>query len=121
MFLAAQRYTWDYEPARGGGIIPRQSTADPGIDGVLAPHAALREAATVVTADFEFPYLAHAPMEPMDCVADVRSDSCEIWGPMQAPASAWQLALEITGLPPAAITGTSTASTTCGTSAMVPT
>ena len=37
VFLAAQRYTWDYEPARGGGIIPRMSKADPGLDGVLEP------------------------------------------------------------------------------------
>ena len=28
---------------------------------------------------YELPYLAHAPMEPLNCVADVRPDRCEIW------------------------------------------
>jgi ABC-type transport system involved in multi-copper enzyme maturation permease subunit len=37
VFLAAQRYTWDYEPARGGGIIPRLAQADPGLEAVLGP------------------------------------------------------------------------------------
>ena len=25
------------------------------------------------------PYLAHAMMEPLNCVVDLRADSCEIW------------------------------------------
>ncbi|MFQ5512442.1 MAG: xanthine dehydrogenase family protein molybdopterin-binding subunit [Candidatus Krumholzibacteriia bacterium] len=40
----------------------------------------------------------------MNCVADVRSDRCEIWAPTQVPGSAQRLAAEITGLSPAAIT-----------------
>ena len=28
---------------------------------------------------FEFPYLAHAPMEPLDCVVRLEGDRCEIW------------------------------------------
>jgi isoquinoline 1-oxidoreductase beta subunit len=31
------------------------------------------------------PYEAHATMEPMNCTADVRKDSCEIWAPTQNP------------------------------------
>jgi isoquinoline 1-oxidoreductase beta subunit len=30
-------------------------------------------------ADYEVPYLAHACMEPLNCVVDLRADSCEIW------------------------------------------
>ena len=41
--------------------------------------AALAKAAKVVTADFEFPYLAHAPMEPLDCVVRFTGSSAEIW------------------------------------------
>lgn len=41
--------------------------------------AALSQAETVVEADFEFPYLAHAAMEPMNCVALVNQQGCEIW------------------------------------------
>ena len=34
---------------------------------------------------YETPYEAHACMEPLNCTADVKEDSCEIWGPIQAP------------------------------------
>lgn len=40
---------------------------------------ALADAATTLTADFEFPYLAHASMEPMNCVARVTPDRCDLW------------------------------------------
>ncbi|WP_342087676.1 xanthine dehydrogenase family protein molybdopterin-binding subunit [Dyadobacter sp. OTU695] len=32
---------------------------------------------------YETPYQSHSCMEPLNCVADVRSDSIEIWGPIQ--------------------------------------
>ncbi|HKV00142.1 MAG TPA: xanthine dehydrogenase family protein molybdopterin-binding subunit [Vineibacter sp.] len=41
--------------------------------------AAIKSAARTVEADFEFPYLAHAPMEPLTCVVRLSGDSCEIW------------------------------------------
>mgnify|MGYP002715536002 CR=1 FL=1 len=40
---------------------------------------ALAGAAKTVTASFEFPYLAHAPMEPLDCVVRLDGSGCEIW------------------------------------------
>jgi len=40
---------------------------------------ALADAATRVEATYDMPYLAHAAMEPLNCVADVRSDRCEVW------------------------------------------
>jgi isoquinoline 1-oxidoreductase subunit beta len=40
---------------------------------------ALKGAAKVITATYEFPYLAHAPMEPLDAVVKLHADSCEIW------------------------------------------
>ncbi len=36
---------------------------------------------------YELPYLAHAPMEPLNALADVRADSVEIWAGTQAPTS----------------------------------
>jgi isoquinoline 1-oxidoreductase beta subunit len=36
-------------------------------------------AAKKFQADFEFPYLAHAAMEPMNCVVKLGKDSCEVW------------------------------------------
>ena len=41
-------------------------------------------AAKKVSADYAFPYLAHAPMEPMNCTAEVGADRVEIWAPTQA-------------------------------------
>ncbi len=43
------------------------------------PEAALANAAKVLEAQYEFPFLAHAAMEPMDCVVQLRPDGCEIW------------------------------------------
>jgi len=40
---------------------------------------ALRDATRRVTANYEFPYLAHAPMEPLDAVVKLSANSCEIW------------------------------------------
>ena len=35
------------------------------------------------TATFKFPLLAHAPLEPVNFTAHVKTDSCELWGPTQ--------------------------------------
>jgi isoquinoline 1-oxidoreductase beta subunit len=40
---------------------------------------ALRDATQKVAAGYEFPYLAHAPMEPLDAVVKLGANSCEIW------------------------------------------
>jgi isoquinoline 1-oxidoreductase subunit beta len=40
---------------------------------------ALTGAAKTLTAAYEFPYLAHAAMEPMNCVVQLGPDSCELW------------------------------------------
>jgi isoquinoline 1-oxidoreductase subunit beta len=40
---------------------------------------AIHDAAHKVSASYEFPYLAHAPMEPLDAVVKLNADSCEIW------------------------------------------
>jgi isoquinoline 1-oxidoreductase beta subunit len=33
----------------------------------------------VMTAEYIFPYLAHAPMEPMNCVMQLKDGQCEVW------------------------------------------
>ena len=40
---------------------------------------ALASATKVLEADYEFPYLAHATMEPMNCVVKLDADRCEVW------------------------------------------
>ena len=40
---------------------------------------ALKGAAKTISASYEFPYLAHAPMEPLDAVVKLDGSGCEIW------------------------------------------
>lgn len=60
--------------------------------------AGLAQATKVVEATYEAPYLAHATLEPQNCVADVRQDRCEIWAPTQWPQLAREVAARLTGL-----------------------
>jgi isoquinoline 1-oxidoreductase subunit beta len=53
---------------------------------------------------YHVPFLAHAPMEPMNCTAHVRPDSCEIWVGNQVITRAQAIAAKITGLPTARVT-----------------
>ncbi len=64
------------------------------------PEAALASCALVHTADYVLPYLAHATLEPMNCLADVRPDGCQIWAPLQNQTAALEIVQELTGLPP---------------------
>lgn len=41
--------------------------------------AALAKAAKKIDAVYEVPYLSHLMMEPLNCVVDLRQDSCELW------------------------------------------
>ncbi len=53
-----------------------------------------------IEAIYQLPFLAHAPMEPMNCTVHVRPDSCEIWVGSQVQARAQATASKLTGLPP---------------------
>ncbi len=43
------------------------------------PNAALADAKTVIESEYVFPFLAHAPMEPLDCVIEKQGDGYEVW------------------------------------------
>jgi isoquinoline 1-oxidoreductase beta subunit len=62
--------------------------------------AALAGAAKKVEAVYEVPFLAHATMEPMNCTADVRADSCAIYAPTQFQTFSQMTGAKITGLKP---------------------
>ncbi len=62
--------------------------------------AALAGAATKLEAEYEVPYLAHAMMEPLNCVVDLRPDSCEIWTGTQFQTMDRAAAAEVAGLKP---------------------
>lgn len=48
--------------------------------------ADIEGAAQIIEAEFRFPYLAHAPMEPLDGVIEVGDDGAEVWMGSQFPA-----------------------------------
>jgi len=62
--------------------------------------SALSKASKKLEAIYDLPYLAHATMEPMNCVADVRADSCEIWVGTQFQSGDRDAAARDTGLKP---------------------
>jgi isoquinoline 1-oxidoreductase beta subunit len=64
------------------------------------PEAALKTAAKTVTAEYDVPYLAHAMMEPLNCVVDLRADSCEIWTGTQFETVDRASGAQAAGLPP---------------------
>ena len=64
------------------------------------PAAALAGAAKTITAEYDVPYLAHAMMEPLNCVVDLRPDSCEIWTGTQFETVDRLNAAKVAGLPP---------------------
>ncbi|MEM9310520.1 MAG: molybdopterin cofactor-binding domain-containing protein [Pseudomonadota bacterium] len=47
--------------------------------------AALASASTVIEAEYKAPYLAHAPMEPINCTASVQDGRCDVWTSTQVP------------------------------------
>jgi isoquinoline 1-oxidoreductase beta subunit len=61
---------------------------------------AMRSAARTVQAEYDFPYLAHATMEPMNCTVRIAADLCEVWAGTQFQTGDQQRAAQITGLKP---------------------
>jgi isoquinoline 1-oxidoreductase beta subunit len=62
-------------------------------------------AAKILEASYSYPFLAHVPLEPMNCTAWAKPDgSLEIWSPTQAPGGARDLIAKTLGIDPAKIT-----------------
>jgi isoquinoline 1-oxidoreductase subunit beta len=66
---------------------------------------AIGKAAKKLEAQYETPFLAHAPMEPEVAVAHVKPDgSCEIWAPVQGPDGAIEEVSKYLGIAPEQVT-----------------
>ena len=68
------------------------------------PEAALGSAAKRLKASFKFPYLAHAPMEPLTCVVRLSADACEIWAGDQFQTVDQMNAARTAGIKPEQVT-----------------
>lgn len=79
----------------------RELSENPGTVAVEgATDAAFKNAKTMVEATYEFPYLAHAPMEPMNAVVDLKpGQSLDVWTGSQLQTLDHNIASKIAELP----------------------
>jgi isoquinoline 1-oxidoreductase beta subunit len=72
---------------------------------LLAAHEAGMAVADVhLDAVYEVPFLAHAPMEPMNATAHVTTQGAELWVPTQFQSMVREVVAETLGLPPGKVT-----------------
>ncbi|HJW11442.1 MAG TPA: molybdopterin cofactor-binding domain-containing protein, partial [Albitalea sp.] len=64
------------------------------------PAAAFGAAAKTLEAAYEFPFLAHAAMEPMNCVVRLAADACEVWNGHQFQTLDQAAVARVVGLKP---------------------
>ncbi|HEY3100394.1 MAG TPA: xanthine dehydrogenase family protein molybdopterin-binding subunit [Methylomirabilota bacterium] len=103
----ALRVTWDESRAetRGSDELYAAYRVLAGTPGASARRdgdadGVLRGAARVLEAIYEFPYLAHAPMEPLDAVVRIGADGCDLWAGSQAPTIDQAVVARTIGVPP---------------------
>jgi isoquinoline 1-oxidoreductase beta subunit len=65
---------------------------------------ALAGAAKTVSANYEYPFIGHANLEPQNCTALFKDGKVEFWAPSQAPERGRPLVAELLGIAPEAIT-----------------
>ncbi len=98
---------WDYGKAEvrpSAAILAdyKDRARQPGLPALMKGNteAVLATADKVIEAEFEFPYLAHAPMEPLNCVVELSDGGCEIWPGSQFQTVEQGAAAAILGLKP---------------------
>lgn len=101
--LEALAVTWDDGPNAGldSAAIWAKLRADAEQPGVVA-HAQGDAAKALATGDrveaaYEMPFLAHAPMEPLNCTVHVEADRCTIWTGTQVQTRARAAAAKALG------------------------
>src|SRR5204863_8445794 len=60
---------------------------------------ALGQGGRVLEAEYVFPYLAHAPLEPMDCAVELKNGAVEAWYGCQFPGIAHKVIADTMDVP----------------------
>jgi isoquinoline 1-oxidoreductase subunit beta len=107
--LGREALTVEWDPGPGGQVdteaMARSYRGIADTAGTRAKSAgdaagAMAGAARTVEAEYDFPYLAHATMEPLNCTVRIGPDKCEVWTGTQFQTVDQAAAASIVGLPP---------------------
>jgi isoquinoline 1-oxidoreductase subunit beta len=103
---------WDLSAAKGhSSSVYRDKAAaamsagggsDLRVDG--DPDGKLASSAKRISARYEYPFIAHAPMEPQNCTACYREGRLEIWAPSQTPQRGLEALQRALGIAPDTVT-----------------
>ncbi len=103
----ALKTDWDFSKAEGRSTkeIIDEHKAKMKEQGLVARddgdvEKALKDSAKTISAEFVFPFLAHAPMEALNCTIKYDGKSAEIWDGCQFPTLAQPTAAQVLGLKP---------------------
>lgn len=104
------RARWDDGPSAGVDSERLMALAREAVGRGAAPlrddgevDTAIAAAARTLQADYEYPFIAHACMEPLNCTAQVGEASAELWTSVQSPEWARDRLAQSLGLDAAAI------------------
>ena len=106
----ALKITWDEGPNKNFSTAAlqaqyRQLVRQPGAIARETGNvrSALAGTARRIDVEYELPYLAHSPMEPLNCLADVRADGCDIYLGTQMQSPDQQAVATALGIEPAKV------------------
>lgn len=96
--------TWDEGPNKDLNTAAvtaslRQGAAKKGVS-LYASGDAAKVSGRHVEAEYELPFMAHAPMEPGNCTAHYQGSKCELWAPTQVPQDCRDSVAPAIGLDP---------------------
>jgi isoquinoline 1-oxidoreductase subunit beta len=99
---AAKGHSSKVYRAKADAAIAAGSGTDLRVDG--DPSAQLASAARRIAARYDYPFIAHASMEPQNCTACYRDGRVEIWAPSQTPQRGLEGLQKALGIAPATVT-----------------
>jgi isoquinoline 1-oxidoreductase beta subunit len=104
---AALKVDWDMGPGEKADTVAmlaqyKKLAEKPGTQANKAGDvdSAMSKAVKTVEAEYVFPYLAHAPMEPLNVTIQLKGNQCEIWAGTQMPGLEQETAAKVLGLKP---------------------